>query len=186
MHHVLAALIAVATLLSSPASAGTIFKCKNAQDDLVYQEKPCAEASKSLTSWSVSTPSKASDNDGESSTEPLVLGQSDHGHYFVDGAINDKFINFLIDTGATSVAIPQKIANTAGLICINKELVSTANGNAVVCTTIIKKFKFGNFVFRDVNAVISPTLDKPLLGMTVLKRFRIDQDNGQMRFTKKY
>jgi predicted aspartyl protease len=37
-----------------------------------------------------------------------------------------------------------------------------------------------------VDAVVMPNLAQPLLGMNVLKQFRVEQDNGQMRLSRKY
>lgn len=186
MHHMFITLITIFTLTYTSAWAGTIYKCKNQEGTLLYQEKPCTEEVKSVSSWTLSVDSKMVNNEGDSSTGSLVLGQGNNGHYFVDGAINDQFLNFMIDTGATTVAIPQAVANSAGLRCIKKGYSGTANGVTPICSTKIQKFKFGNFILRDVDAIIAPNLEQPLLGMSVLKRFRIDQDNGQMRFSKKY
>jgi len=186
MHHMFTALLTLFTLLGSSAWAGTIYKCKSPQGVLLYQEKPCAEEAKPVSSWTVSSEAKSVDDEGGSATSALVLGQGNGGHYFVDGAINDQFLNFVIDTGATTVAIPQAVATAAGLPCIQKGMSRTANGVTVVCTTIIQKFKFGNFILNDVDAIIAPNLGQPLLGMNALKRFRVEQENGQMRFSKKY
>jgi clan AA aspartic protease (TIGR02281 family) len=186
MHRAYASLFLLAIFTTPTAWAASIYKCKNTDGTLLYQEKPCTEEAKAVSSWSISAKAKSADNDTDTSSDPLVLGQSHNGHYFVNGAINDQFLNFLIDTGATSVAIPQALANTAGLRCLQKGFSNTANGVTPTCTTVIQKLTFGNFTLRNVDATISPNLDQPLLGMSVLKRFRIDQDNGQMRLSKNY
>lgn len=186
MHQSLATLCAVAVLLSPSAQAATIYKCKDPQGTMLYQEKPCAEETKPVSSWGASSDAKTDEEGSPSSSGTLVLGQGNHGHYFVDGTVNDQFLNFLIDTGATTVALPQAVANAAGLRCIKKVMTRTANGATIDCTTIIQKLKFGSFTLRDVDAQISPNLDQPLLGMNVLKRFRVEQDGGQMRLSKKY
>ena len=185
-HFAFSAFFIIAIMLVPSAQAGTIYKCKNQEGALLYQEKPCTEEAKSVSSWTTSADSKVVNDEGESSTGLLVLSQSNNGHYFVDGAINDQFLNFVIDTGATTVALPQTVANAAGLRCIKRSMSGTANGVISVCTTIIQKFKFGSFILRDVDAVIAPNLSQPLLGMNVLRRFRMEQENGQMRLSKKY
>ena len=186
MHYFFSALLALYTVFASSAWADTIYKCKNHAGTLLYQEKPCTEDAKAVSSWSVSAEFQAGDSKEDSSNAPLVLGQGNNGHYFVDGAINDHFLNFVVDTGATTVAVPLAIANSAGLRCIQKGMSRTANGLSAVCTTIIQKFKFGNFTLSNVDAIIAPNLGQPLLGMNVLKRFRVEQENGQMRFSRKY
>jgi aspartyl protease family protein len=138
-----------------------------------------------VSSWNLSSESKIDEN-GDSSSGPLVLSQGRNGHYFVDGAINDQFLNFVVDTGASSVAVPQGIAYASGLHCMGQVRMQTGNGISSACTTVIQKFRFGNFTLTNVDAIIAPNLSQPLLGMNVLKRFRVEQDNGQMRLSKKY
>ena len=186
MHHALAALFIAAILLVPTASAGTIYKCKSPAGALLYQEKPCTEESQSVSSWNASSEAKMDDDSGPSSTGPFIIGQGNNGHYFVDGAINDHFLNFVVDTGASVVTLPQSVATSAGLRCLSQVTMRTGNGSISACRTIIQKFRFGSFTFRDVEAVIAPNLDQPLLGMNVLKRFRIEHDGGQMRLSKKY
>lgn len=186
MRHSLATLFAVAILLAPSSQAATIYKCQDPQGALLYQEKPCAEETKSVSSWNVSAEATTDDDSSPSTSRPLVIGQGNNGHYFVDGAVNDHFLNFVIDTGASTVTLPQSVATSAGLRCIAQVTMRTGNGNTRACTTLIQKFRFGNFTLREVEAIIAPNLDQPLLGMSVLKRFRVEQDAGQMRLTKKY
>lgn len=168
-----------------PVLGATIFKCRNAEGTLFYQEKPCTEDKKSVSSWNLSAESTM-DETGVSASGTLVLSQGNNGHYFVDGSINDHFLNFVIDTGASSVALPKGIADTAGLHCIGQVRMETGNGTSYACTTVIQKFRFGNFTLSNVNAIIAPNLNQPLLGMNVLKRFKVEQENGQMRMSRKY
>jgi len=173
MHLTLAAMFVAATLLAQSALAATIYKCKDAQGALLYQEKPCAEEHKSLTSW------------GSASGAPLILAQGAQGHYFVEGSVNQHKLNFVIDTGASVVSLPQEMAVSAGLICQRQIMTNTANGQTPACTTIIQTLKFGTFTLKNVEAIISPNLGQPLLGMNVLKQFRMEQDSGEMRLITK-
>ena len=184
MHHTLTAFFAVLMLFGPSAWASTIYKCKSSEGALLYQEKPCAEENKSVASWA--SESKMDDDGAASSASSLVIGQGNNGHYFVDGAVNDHFLNFVIDTGASVVTLPQGMATSAGLLCQRQTMSQTANGLIHTCTTIIQKLRFGTFTLRGVDAIIAPNLSQPLLGMNVLKRFRVEQDNGEMRLSKKY
>lgn len=151
-----AALFTVVALLASPAWAGTIYKCKNPQGALLYQEKPCAEETKSVSSW------------GSASGAPLVMSQSGNGHYYVDATINEHKLNF-----------------AAGLVCLRQTMANTANGLTRTCITVIQKLNFGSFTLTNVAASIAPNLEQPLLGMNVLKQFRVEQDSGEMRLSMK-
>ena len=184
MQFALNALLVMYTLHGAAASAGTIYKCKNAQGTLLYQEKPCTEEAKAVTSWSSSAEAVV-DADGNSSKTPLVIGQGNNGHYMVKGSVNDQDLIFMVDTGASYVTLPQWIGNSAGTQCLGTGTMNTGNGSTKVCGTIIKKLKFGNYTLSNVEAVIAPNLKEPLLGMNVLKRFRVEQDSGEMRISKK-
>ena len=173
MQHIFSVLLCFTMSLSSSASADVIYKCKSPQGNLLYQEKPCAETTSSVASW------------GSAAGAPLVIGQSRQGHYFVDGSVNDQPLNFVIDTGASVVTLPQGVANSAGLRCEHQTSMRTGNGTVSVCKTTIQKLKFGTFTLKDVVAIIAPNLDQPLLGMNVLKQFRIEQDSDEMRLSKK-
>lgn len=173
----------LACLLHAPCSiADMVYKCKNSQGTLIYQEKPCAQENTAVGAWKNSAES-AIESDGNNT---MVIGQGNGGHYFVDGAINDQFLNFVIDTGATMVTIPQSLANNAKLKCISFGMMHTGNGTTQACSTVIQKLKFGSFTLYDVEALVAPNLGQPLLGMNVLKRFKMEQDGGVVRLSKKY
>jgi aspartyl protease family protein len=178
--------IAVVMLLLAPAaSAGTVYKCKSQAGILLYQETPCSEETKAVSSWN-SANSEDAETGSTSGNGALIVGQGRGGHYFVDGTINDYALNFAIDTGATYVTIPLDMAKSAGLRCKHLSAMQTANGAEKVCLTSIQKLTFGNFTLQYVDALIAPGLAQPLLGMNVLKRFHLEQDSNQMRITKNY
>lgn len=186
-HTVLRLAVAILILASSGVWAGTIFKCKNAAGVMLYQEKPCEKEATSVSSWASTSASVEVDADTPGAeTKSLVLGQGQGGHYYIDGSVNDNFVNFVIDTGATLVSLPTSFSTVAGLKCKQLIMLRTANGDAQGCLTMIDRLKIGNFTLRYVEAVIQPNLGQPLLGMNVLKQFRVEQDNGQMRLSKKY
>jgi clan AA aspartic protease (TIGR02281 family) len=187
-HTMLRLSVAILFATSACAWAGTIFKCKNAAGVMLYQEKPCEKEVEAVKSWA-STSAMAVEVDAESSAagdKPLIIGQGNGGHYYIDGAVNDNYLNFVIDTGATTVALPLSIAASAGVQCKQRVTMHTGNGASQGCTATIQKLKFGNFTLHYVDAVVMPNLSQPLLGMNVLKQFRVEQDNGQMRLSRKY
>jgi aspartyl protease family protein len=160
------------------ASAGAIYKCKGQNGHLLYQEEPCAKDAQAISSWHAESSSGAD--------KPLVLSRSRSGHYFTDGSINGHFLNFVVDTGASYVAVPLGFAENAGLKCKDMASMQTANGLSRVCHVVIDSLSFGNFTLDSVDALVAPNLDQALLGMNVLKRFRVEQDADQMRLTKNY
>src|SRR5690554_589206 len=65
----------------------------------------------------------------------VVLQQNRAGHYLANGEINQRPVTFLLDTGATQVAIPGSMAASLGLSRGRQIQVSTANGVAVAYQT---------------------------------------------------
>ena len=174
-------------LLTSPAWAnGVVHKCKDPRGEMIYQASPCARTDVPVSSWTAQTQVIEQTEGGEpQNNRALVLKQQGNGHYFVDGVINGKPLNFVIDTGASVVSIPRAAAYAASMSCKNQVLMQTANGASSVCTSVIARLKVGPFLLKDVSAMIVPNLSQPLLGMNVLQRFRIEQDNGEMRLSAK-
>ena len=175
-------------LFMSPVWAdGLVHKCKDPQGKIIYQASPCARSDVSVATWAEQAQTVAQPDGGDpQSNRTLVLKQQGNGHYFVDGVLNGKPLNFVVDTGASVVSIPRATAYAANMSCKDQALMQTANGTSSVCTAIIARLKVGHFLLKDVNAMIVPNLSQPLLGMNVLQQFRIEQDNGEMRLSPKH
>lgn len=176
--------VAIFTLLSmSVSNAAMVYKCKNAQGKLLYQKTPCTE--EAVSSWTPNTKVKLPIKEAKKkNTEVLVIPQGQGGHYFLNGEINSHGLTFVIDTGATMVSLPRAFAASASLFCNDKAVIETANGQSNVCTSTITELKLGNFVFKNVTALIVPNLAQPLLGMNILQGFNIEQKNEEMRLSE--
>ncbi|MCK5697063.1 MAG: TIGR02281 family clan AA aspartic protease [Gammaproteobacteria bacterium] len=105
----------------------------------------------------------------------ISLKQNRLGHYVGTGEINRKKIVFLLDTGATSVAIPEYQAQELGLKKGRKISISTANGRSIGYLTTIGSLSLGEIHLYNINAIITPNLDEILLGMSVLKQLEFSQ-----------
>lgn len=167
------------------AWAATVYKCRNPQGDLVYQELPCKQDAQSLKSWiAPSETGQVDDAALESGANgTLVITQRGNGHYFVDGSVNGKALTFIVDTGASSVVLPRPVAMAAGVYCKDQVLMQTVGGTASGCVGLVARLKFGPFQVRDVPVMIAPNLTQPLLGMNVLQQFRIEQAGGELRIS---
>jgi clan AA aspartic protease (TIGR02281 family) len=178
-------LIFLAVLMVPGAWAGTVYKCRSPQGELVYQEAPCRQDAQVLKSWSAPSSVSEADNAAAGSTVNgvLIIPQRNSGHYFVNGSVNGKALTFVVDTGASSVVLPRPVAMMAGVYCKDKVLMQTVGGTASGCAGVVAQLKFGPFLMRDVPVMIAPDLTQPLLGMNVLQRFRIEQEAGEMRLS---
>ena len=110
----------------------------------------------------------------------LASGQG--GHYLLDGQINADTVTFLLDTGATQVAIPQAVAARLGLQKLTPIQVSTANGTAQGWRTNLVSLQLGDIQLHEVAAIIVPNMDgdQVLLGMSALKHLEFTQRGGTL------
>lgn len=105
-----------------------------------------------------------------------------YGHYQASGHINDQAVEFMLDTGATAVAVPGRVAQRLGLVRGPAMQVQTANGNATAYATRLDKLRLGDIELRNVRAHISPSMDgdEVLLGMSVLKHLDFSQQGDTL------
>lgn len=169
---------------TTTARAETVYKCRNPQGDLVYQQAPCEKETKSVSSWATSSAAPQTDGAAEAVIDGvLVLNQRQNGHYLLNGTIKGKSLTFVIDTGASAVSLPRSVAMSSQVYCRDQILMRTANGSTSACIATIPSLDIGPFKLKDVPAIIMPNLDQPLLGMNVLQNFRVEQENGEMRIS---
>ena len=106
----------------------------------------------------------------------IVLQRGRHGHYLLTGKINGYSVDFLVDTGASSVSIPADFASRIGLRRGAPIRISTANGISTAYETRIDTLQMGELEVRNATAHINPGLsDEVLLGMSVLKHYELVQ-----------
>ena len=107
----------------------------------------------------------------------VVLERNRQGHYVANGEINGIPVTFLLDTGATDVAIPAEIALDANLVSGLAQQASTANGVVTVYSTRINELTLGNIVLYNIEASITPSMlgGIILLGMSALQQIEFTQ-----------
>jgi aspartyl protease family protein len=111
----------------------------------------------------------------------IVLEQDRNGHYQVEGQINNQTVEFLVDTGATDVAVPESIARTLGLEFGPRIRVMTAAGPSQAWMTRLSEVSIGGIRRRDVRATItSGEFNEILLGMSFLRHYNLQQQDGKL------
>ncbi|MBK1731433.1 retropepsin-like aspartic protease family protein [Thiococcus pfennigii] len=107
----------------------------------------------------------------------LVLERNRAGHYLADGRIDGHRVTFLLDTGATMVALSLELARRLDLPLRPGGQVRTANGVVSTWSTVLRSVDVGGLEVSDVRALVLPNLpgDEVLLGMNYLKHFEILQ-----------
>ncbi len=109
------------------------------------------------------------------------------GHYVTAGTINNRDVTFLLDTGATGVAIPVSIAKQIGLKRGRPIATRTANGTVTSFLTQLDEVSVGGITVRNVGATIAPGLrgNEILLGMSFLKDIEFTQ-RGETLILRQY
>ena len=109
--------------------------------------------------------------------QELILKRNRYGHYVFDGEINQKTVTFIVDTGATTTAIPGNLQEYLQLEAGTAFTVLTANGKATAYKTRVNEMKIGGIVLKDTLASLNPGLSNSeiLLGMNILKHMELIQ-----------
>lgn len=117
----------------------------------------------------------------------VLLERNRYGHYVTNGSINGQQVVFMLDTGATGVAVPEHIAWRLGLERGMSIEMQTANGIAKGYMSSLQRVAIGGIELEDVGAVINPNdkQDEILLGMTFLKHIEFTQ-RGDTLILKQY
>lgn len=119
----------------------------------------------------------------------VSLSADANGHYMANGSVNGSAIRFLVDTGATMVALPAQVARQAGVRYSNapRGMVQTAGGPTAAYKVKLDTVSIGGVTLNNVDAVvIDRGLTVPLLGMTFLSRMEIQRDGELMVLKKRF
>ena len=95
-------------------------------------------------------------------TREVVLRRNKQGHYVASGMINGKKVRFLLDTGATDVAVSESLANVLRLPRGAGGFSETANGVVAVWRSELASVRLGAIELRDVRASILPSMDQDI------------------------
>ncbi len=110
----------------------------------------------------------------------IEIRRSGDGHYHWPGRVNGKAVDFLIDTGATSTAISQDLADDRKLESLGAVRSYTAGGT-VMGTRVLADISLQGGVTAQrlpVAALAGLNESQPLLGMDVLGKLRWQQHDG--------
>lgn len=117
-----------------------------------------------------------------SSGTEIRLQRNRYGHYVTSGRINGQPVTFLLDTGATTISIPQTVARKLNLRAGAPIPVRTANGTVTVYSTRLNSVSIGPIELPDLRADINPHMDgtEILLGMNFLRHLELLQQGDQL------
>jgi aspartyl protease family protein len=120
-------------------------------------------------------PAATASTEAQGGGDVLRVPRSPNGHYFIDGMVDSEPVRFLIDTGASRVALPVTLARRLGYYEGREITVSTASGQSIASEFKVRRISFGPFVAEDVTVVALMNLETPLLGMALLQSIELRQ-----------
>jgi aspartyl protease family protein len=122
----------------------------------------------------------------QATTRSLSIPRDNRGHFQAEGRIDGQRIGFMVDTGASVIALNETSAARFGLRPSRGDYsatVTTANGTIKAARARLAMVELGGLVVRDVDALVLPdeALSENLLGLSFLSRLkRFEYANGQM------
>jgi aspartyl protease family protein len=133
--------------------------------------------------------SVGSDGRGTARGSRIVLTAGSGGHFTTQGAIDGHAVQFMVDTGATSVSMSVAEAQRIGLNYRAGQpgWGGTANGNVNTWRVKLHSVRVGDVEIYDVDASVLPAgMPYVLLGNSFLNRFQMKRDNDQMVLERRY
>ncbi len=118
----------------------------------------------------------------------IALTADGRGHFITQGSINQRPVQFMVDTGASVVALGQTEADRLGLNykAGRQVTMNTANGAAPGWLFKLASVRVGDVTTYEVDAVVTPAaMPNILLGNSFLNRFNMRREGDRMMLTKR-
>jgi aspartyl protease family protein len=120
-----------------------------------------------------------------SNARTVTITRASNGHFMTEAVIDGRHMDFIVDTGASTIALREGDAARLGIHPSERDYsvrVATANGTTRAARVSLNRVEVGGVTVRDVTAVILPdeALGQNLLGMSFLSRLRWEQRNGRL------
>lgn len=128
-------------------------------------------------------------SEGLKSDNTLILSADVVGQFWTIGQINGKSVRFLVDTGATMIALPAAAARNMGIDYTKGQrgFSATAGGVVPVYRVSLDAVTIGTITLYRIEATVFENgLDVALLGMSFLNRLQMKRDGAHMTLTKRF
>ncbi|MEO6407825.1 MAG: TIGR02281 family clan AA aspartic protease [Burkholderiaceae bacterium] len=119
----------------------------------------------------------------------IVMTAGSGGHFSSAGSINGQPVTFLVDTGATYIALSQTEAERLGVRYRDglRGMAQTANGPVPVHRARLASVRIGDVQVFDVEATVVPMqMQQVLLGNSFLTRFQMKRENDTLTLVRRY
>lgn len=120
-----------------------------------------------------------------------VLFANGQGHFITQGRVNEHTVTFMVDTGASSIALGRSDGQRAGIKHGDGKgqevRIHTANGVVGGWKTELKTVRVGELELRNVTVVVLPhDMPMALLGNSFLSEFRMQRDGEKLVLERRY
>ncbi len=126
---------------------------------------------------------------GESFANTVTLNMGPDGFFHANGEINNKSVMFLVDTGASSIALSESMARRLDIDFESgkRAYASTANGNALLRFITLDKVSVGMIEMDNVHAAViqDPGPSGILLGMSFLSKLEMKRSGSTMELIQR-
>lgn len=123
------------------------------------------------------------------SRQTAVLAEGPGGHFVAEGQVNGGAVRFLVDTGATAIALPASEAKRLGIDYLKGQrgVTQTAAGPTTMYVVRLDTVRVGGIVLNAIDAIIiEQGLTVALLGMTFLNRVEMKREGQTMTLTRRF
>ncbi|OJU26882.1 MAG: peptidase [Nitrobacter sp. 62-13] len=126
------------------------------------------------------------EDNAQAGRRSVSIARDSRGHFQTEARIDGQRVGFMVDTGASVIALNESSAARIGVRPARNDYdatVTTANGKVKAARTRLAMVDVGGLVVRDVDAMVLPdeALSENLLGLSFLSRLRrFEFANGRM------
>jgi aspartyl protease family protein len=115
----------------------------------------------------------------------VAIARGENGHFATDAMIDGRRLAFLVDTGASVIALREGDAARLGVYPARREYtvrIATANGTVLAAPVELDRVEVGDLLVRNVAAVVLPdaALAQNLLGMSFLSQVHWQYQGGKL------
>tara|TARA_R100000654_G_scaffold3157_1_gene10964 strand:- start:646 stop:1290 length:645 start_codon:yes stop_codon:yes gene_type:complete len=121
---------------------------------------------------------------------PVVSIWPTNGMYLTSGSVNGYTVDFMVDTGASVIAINGETAKRLGLDYLNANQIGvrTASGVELAYSIELESVQLGDISLENVAAVVldGPEPQRALLGMSFLNAFDMERKGERLDLRQKF
>jgi aspartyl protease family protein len=155
------------------AVAGTVMARVADRMTSEHAQARAVETARSVNTFAAMQPTTT----GLAVSRSVTIARDRRGHFQTEGRVDGRRIGFMVDTGASVIALNESSAAQVGIRPLRSDFtatVNTANGTLKAARTRLASVEIGGVVVRDVEAMVLPdaALSENLLGLSFLSKLR--------------